>query len=167
MAAVLRSASGPGAGACLLAPTRPCHRMLDVQFAVFCRSRLYLDLPCMTGTCQHRRPNGTVCGAALDPKGVHAKTCPVGGWRVRRHNTGVNILADWCVNFCDCLVFKEQVLPAANPDHMEARLDLLVHSPLVAGRMCVDFTVVSALGTEALSRGSAVRDGVAATIAAR
>ena len=85
---------------------------------------------------------------------------------MRRHNMGVNVLADWATNWCDCVVFKEQVVPNAHDEHTETRLDLIVHSPQVAGPMYVDFTVVSALSVEALSKGSALREGVAAGIAA-
>ena len=41
-------------------------------------------------------------------------------------------------------------------------MDLIVHSPLVAGGIRVDFTVSSALSADALARGSALRDGAAA-----
>ena len=44
---------------------------------------LNLDLPFCTGLCQHRRPDGGVCGAPLDLKGRHARGCAVGGWLVR------------------------------------------------------------------------------------
>ena len=62
-------------------------------------------------------------------------------------------------------MFKEQVLPSANDSHSECRLDLIVHSPLVAGAMCVDLTVVSATSVEALAKKSATVDGAAARIA--
>jgi hypothetical protein len=45
-------------------------------------------------------------------------------------------------------------------------MDLVVFSPLVAGPMFVDLTVVSALSVEAVAKGSASRDGVAAGLAA-
>ena len=86
---------------------------------------------------------------------------------MRRHNAGVYLLADWAVNRCGCTVFKEQVSPTANAQHTEARMDLIVYSPLVAGAMHVDLTVISPLSQEALAKGSALHDGVAADLAAR
>ena len=91
----------------------------------------------------------------------------MGGWLVRRHNAGCAVLADWAEQECDCTVFREQVLPTANPDHAEARMDIVVNSPLVASALYVDLTVVSALSVEALAKGSALRDGTAAGLAAR
>eukprot|EP00973_Karenia_brevis_P006364 865651-Karenia_brevis.AAC.1 len=117
-----------------------------------------MDMPMGSGTCMHRRPDGSFCGAALDSKGVHARSCPVGGWLVRRHNAGCDVLADWAEQCCDCQVHKEQVVPHANPDHAEARMDLIVYSPRIAGPVYVDLTVVSALSIEALSKGAATRD---------
>ena len=128
--------------------------MLDKQYSLALRTRLFLDIPCMTGFCRHVRPNGQRCGKLLDSKGFHARIFPVGGWLVRRHNAGVDILADWATQCCECTVFKEQVLPTAN-DHAEPRMDLIVRSPRVTGAMHIDFTVVSAVSREALEKGAA------------
>ena len=38
-------------------------------------ARLGEDLPFCIGVCQHRHPDGSVCGALLDPKGRHARAC--------------------------------------------------------------------------------------------
>ena len=46
-------------------------------------------------------------------------------------------------------------------------MDLVMHSPRVAGAIYVDFTVVSALAVEAIAKGAALRDGVASIIAAQ
>ena len=127
---------------------------------------MFLDHPMCTGTCRHRRPDGSLCGAPLDAKGTHARSCPVGGWLVRRHNSVVAVLADWCENACSCTVFQERVLPTAHPDHSEARMDLIAHSPHVAGAVFIDFTVVSALSVEALQKGAGLREGVASSLAA-
>ena len=166
LSASIRSSGGLGAGAWLRAPMKPCHRMLNMQLSICLRTRLHLDIPLMQGTCKHKRPDGTLCGAPLDIKGVHARSCAVGGWLVRRHNACVDILADWCVQCCHCQVFKEQVLPCANEAHSESRMDLIVHSPTIPGPIHVDVTIVSPLSVEALKHGSALRDGVAAVIAA-
>ena len=89
----------------------------------------------------------------------------MGGWLVRRHNAGCDVLEKWLVEACDCTVFREQVLPTANRDHAEARMDVIAYSPKVAGPIHIDLTVVSALSVEALSKGSALHDGIAASIA--
>ena len=44
-------------------------------------------------------------------------------------------------------------------------MDLMIHSPRHAGVVAVDFTVVSAISREALQRGSALREGVASSVA--
>ena len=46
-------------------------------------------------------------------------------------------------------------------------MDLVIHAPGYSAPFYVDLTVVSALSTEALSSGSAVRSGAAAELAAR
>ena len=153
-AAALRSAGGPGAAAWLRPPTLPGHRMLDSQFSIALRTRLHLPVPCSQGTCRHRRPDGSLCGVALDEQGIHARSCPVGGWLVRRHNAGCAVLAEWAERECECTVFREQVLPTANPDHAEARMDIVAFSPRLPDPVHVDLTVVSALSVEAIGRGS-------------
>ena len=45
LCASIRSASGRGAAAWLRAPSKPCHRMLNAQFSLALRTRLFLDMP--------------------------------------------------------------------------------------------------------------------------
>ena len=161
----LLSCGGIGAGACLRAPTAPAHRLLDSQFRMMLSTRLQLAVFAPGGICLHRRPNGSLCGAPLDVYGIHARCCAVGGWRVKKHNACVNALAAWAEEEADCSVFKEQVVPTANDDHAESRLDLVIYSPRMAGAIYVDLTIVSACSQEALGRGSAGFAGVAACIA--
>ena len=163
--AALRSSGGPGAGAWMLPPTEAAHRLSDQQFTIALCTRSHHDVPTGTGFCQHRRANGTICGEALDAKGVHARCCPAGGWLVRRHNAGVRVLGDWCEREAGCTVLFEQVDVTASTGHPEARLDLVLWAPRVAGAIRVDFTVAGALSTEALARGSGIRNGVAAALA--
>ena len=59
------------------------------------------------------------------------------------------------------------MVPGANPDHAEARMDLIMYSPRVAGAIYIDVTVVSALSVEAIAKGAGLRDGVASDIAAQ
>ena len=58
-------------------------------------------------------------------------------------------------------------MPWAAPKRPEARMDLVIHAPEIASPFYVDLTVVSALSSDALAGGSAVRNGAAADIAAR
>ena len=76
------------------------------------------------------------------------------------------MLVDSAERECGCIVFREQVLPTASSGHTEARMDLIVLSPNVPGRVHIDLTVVSPLSVEALSKGSALRSGSAASLAA-
>ena len=114
--------------------------------------------------CQHKHPDGSVCGAVLDPKGQHARSCAVGGWLVRRHDAGCAVLKAWCEEV-GCTVHEEVVLPHAAASRPEARMDLIIHAPRVAVPIRVDLTVVSALSQDALARGSARRAGTAAAAA--
>jgi len=75
-------------------------------------------------------------------------------------------LGDWAINWCGCTVFYEQVLPTAHETHNETRLAFIVHSPRVAGTLCVHWTVVSALSQVALSKASTITDGMTARLAA-
>ncbi len=94
--AALRSAGGPGAGVWTNAPSRPNQHLSDAQLAIAVRTRLHLALPQCTGQCQHRRRDGTLCGATLDEKGFHARCCPIGGWLLKRHDAACAVLAEWC-----------------------------------------------------------------------
>ena len=161
----LLSCGGIGAGACLRAPTAPAHRLLDAQFRMTLSTRLQLAVFAPGGICRHRRPDGSLCGAPMDVYGIHARCCAVGGWRVKKHNACVNALAAWAEEEAECNVFKEQVVPIANDEHTESRLDLVIYSPRMSGAIYVDLTIASACSQEALSRGSAGFAGVAASIA--
>ena len=45
------------------------------------------------GTCQNRKADGTLCGAALDAEGRHATMCCCGGGAIARHNALRDTLA--------------------------------------------------------------------------
>ncbi len=45
-----------------------------------------------------------------------------------KHNSIVDELAVWCENN-QANVIKEAIIPNANPDHPEARIDLIVQIP--------------------------------------
>ena len=163
--AAFRSAGGPGAAAWMRLPTRPAHHLTDKQFSLAAHFRMHLDVPGCCGTCQHRAKNGTLCGAVLDRKGVHARSCPVGGWRMRKHDSCCGVLNNWLEEM-GCYVEVEVVLPPASNDLDEPRMDLIVHAPGIKGPVRIDFTAVSALSREALRRGSADREEVTANLGA-
>ena len=62
------------------------------------------------------------------------------------HNSIVDEIAVWCDNN-NAYTIKEAILPNANPDHPEARIDLIVQIPGHAP-IYVDVTIVSALAQE-------------------
>ena len=148
-----------------LPPSAPPHFLSNPCFIVALRTRLDLDIPCQVGRCQHRGPNGAICGEPLDSKGKHARSCKKGGWIVRKHNAIVAEVGKWCEEH-ECYVEKEVILPRANPDHPESRIDLVVHIPNHTP-IYIDVTIVSALSAEALRRGSGNKDGTACIIAAQ
>jgi len=162
--AALRSAGGKGSAVWLQPPTEAAHGQTDAQFAISTRIRLGLPLPGCQGRCAHRRADGTVCGHLLDPLGVHARSCPSGGWLKHRHDAARDVLGDWCEEH-GCRVEREAVLPFAAPARPEARIDLVVHVPGRGVPAHVDVSIVSALSVEALQKGSASQDGRAAEIA--
>ena len=164
--AVLRSSGGVGAGSWMQLPSLPVHRLPNPHMQISLRSRLFLDLPCCVGTCSHTKKDGTKCGHPLDSKGAHARSCPSGGWVVRRHNAVVSVLAQWSIEECGCNTFQEQVVPNASEDHVVSRMDLVIYSPYVAGGLHVDVTIVAPTSVAALGHGSAVHDGAAAQVAA-
>ena len=170
--AALRSAGGPGGGTWSNAPSLANQHLSNAQFAIALRTRLHTSLPQCRGQCQHRRQDGSICGADLDVFGFHARCCAFGGWLVRRHDAACAVLGDWCQDLgCQLEVgqkpYGEVLVPWAAPARPEARMDLVIRVPGVASPFYVDLTVASALSVEALRGGSAVRDGAAAGIAAR
>jgi hypothetical protein len=163
--AALRSAGGPGAGAWLQNAHRPGHFLTDAQFRVAVRTRLNLAV-CGESGCRHSRPCGERCATILDLKGAHARSCPIGGWRVRRHDALRNVVQAWCEEH-GCQVEREAAVPGASTTLIEARMDLIVRAPDVSGPIFIDVTIVNAASREALAKGSANIDGAAAQVAAR
>ena len=83
----------------------------------------------------------------------------------KKHNAVVTEVGKWCEEH-DCYIEKEVILPRANPNHPESRIDLIVHIPGHTP-IYIDVTIVSALSTEALRRGSGNKDGTACMLAAQ
>ena len=93
-------------------------------------------------------------------------SCAVGGWLVRRHDGARDLLGDWCEEQ-HCVVQREVVLPLANLDRAEARMDLVVYASGSTIPSYIDVSIVTALSQQALASGSAKYDGKAAEIAAK
>ena len=79
--AVLRSASGQGAGAFLETPPDDRLVMTDSRFTIACMRRLgcqwpaYVDKPRAPPLCANTTADGRVCGQPLDPLGKHQECC--------------------------------------------------------------------------------------------
>jgi len=85
----IRSCSVPHAAAWATASPAPGLRLHLLAPLFQVAVRLWLGAPVgPAGTC--------ACGAALDSNGVHALTCKLGGWPVRRHNRLRDLLYEWC-----------------------------------------------------------------------
>ena len=80
---------------------------------------------------------------------------------VRKHDACCRVLKEWLEDQ-GCHVELEVILPGASAEHPEARMDLVVHAPNIAGPVHIDLTIVSATAREALGKGSATKDGAAA-----
>ena len=121
------------------------------------------------GTCHHRRADGTLCGKALDSKGLHALTCNCGGGVDRRHNRIRDEIASWLKEQGHEAVRTEQWVPQwqrtlPNGTVEDARLDVTFrHDGL---QLYADIVVCSPVSTDASrTRRNAATDGAAAEAA--
>ena len=177
-AADLRSHGGPGAGSFLLPAQASIPVIPGKHFKVALQDRLLL-LVCEEGAhCQHRRSDGTVCGAPLDCRGHHARKCSVGGALGKRHDRirhhGAGSLAA-----CTGLpASTEQRVPEWDRDiphpelpgqtvRQEAVLDIVSSDPVTGEPVHVDVTVTTACPEDRADlRGRARHDGRGAAAAA-
>ena len=144
-AADVRSHGGPGASTFLLPTLDGVKPMPDKHFYVALRDRLLLPV-CREGDrCQHRRPDGRLCGAYLDARGHHARKCGIGGALDARHNS----IRDWSAAACTaCLgtpTLTEQRVPewdrVVTGALEQAVLDVVTHDPCTGAAMYVDVVV--------------------------
>ena len=176
----VRSAGGSGAGLFLLPPDHPDHTLGDEYLIVALRRRLRCQFaagvpdPVHPPHCNHRSlKKGVCCGAALDPRDLHAATCNVGGGVDHGHNRIRDWLKGWLEEQLGQAVATEEYVtgwdrPTGDVDeHGEpvverARLDVaFVDSE--GRRAYVDVAVTSAATTSAENRSRrAAKDGVAA-----
>ena len=171
-AADVRSHGGAGASTFLLPTVDGVMAMPDKHFAIALRDRLLLPV-CQEGTrCKHRRPDGRLCDALLDPRGHHARKCGIGGAMDARHNS----LRDWSATTCvACLgtpALTEQHVPQWDTTDEEgvttqAVLDVVFSDPRTGAPMYIDAVVKCAHTDDpARLRARARKDGRAAAEAA-
>ena len=91
---------------------------------------------------------------------------------MKHHDAALAVLGGWCEDMgCQLEAgqkpWDEVLVPWAAPAREEARMDLVIHVPGVATPFYIDLAVVSALSSDALCGGSAVRNGAAAEVAVR
>lgn len=94
----VRSCGGRGAGAWLnAAPASEVETFTDGDFCAAARTRLGQDVSPPGLRCSNTYSTGPrtgeSCAEALDPKGVHASTCLIGGRVGQKHNSLVMLLA--------------------------------------------------------------------------
>ena len=127
----LRSAGGPGAGGFIEPPVlfedEEAKPMPDQHFLVSVRDRLRLPVCPPQATCQHRRQDGTLCGAPLDSRGKHALKCEVGPTREARHDGLRDFTAAFHPKVSGYVAPKEQRVTAW--DRVNPRTGLLEEAP--------------------------------------
>ena len=148
--------------------------MPDQHFLVSLRDRLRLPVCPPQATCQHRRQDGTLCGAPLDSRGKHALKCEVGPTREARHDGLRDFTAAFHPKVSGYVAPKEQRVTAwdrVNPRTgllEEARLDVATRDAASGRKIFVDTMVTCAhSGYEPRQQARAGRDGVAAADAVR
>jgi len=126
----MHESGGPGAGAWLNFPLKAAHHMSDQEFGTSVRLRMTLDVlrkePHANLQCKHRsvrNGNVRVCAGLLDPKGKHALLCNIGGWVVRRHNRGRDVLAAVISERMQSSVHVEQHTPELVADDRHPDID--------------------------------------------
>ena len=158
----LRSASGPGAASFLTLPTQQNHYVEDTLFRVAVVRRLGgRILPKDDRHAPHCALYGGRgrCNEPLDPGGIHANQCKMGGFVVRRHDRIVRWLAEWLADRVETEVLVEQATPVDGEP--KGRLDVTLESN--GRRLWIDVAVVTVMtfsDTDRLRRANV--DGAAA-----
>ena len=168
----LRGTGGPGAGSWLLPRQEGDAAIPDDHYRVSLRMRLHMDIctPWPAGAvCQHRRADGSICGAVLDSQGWRARQCGVGCSRTARHDS----LRDWHGRrhreLTGHAVATKQRVPAwdrvdaVSGDLEEARLDLATRDAVAGTPVFVDWSVTCEYSAyEPRRRARSNKDGLAA-----
>ena len=146
----------------------------DKHFLVNLRDRLRMQVCPPGATCQHRRPDGTVCGEPLDSRGKHTLKCEVGPTRIGRHDAIRDVTADLHKKATGYVVSKEQRVTAWDRTNRrtglleEARLDVATRDATTGNKIFVDAMVTCAhCGFGPRQQARAHKDGVAAADAVR
>lgn len=162
----LLTSSGPGVGAFWShIPSRAHERVDNMHFRAMLLQRVNcFSFPCgslcaMPKSNRFETDDVEVCGAAIDPKGIHVHNCVVGASRFRKHRALLMALARKLVH-CGAHVDVERACPdlfrvlngaqqdadaAAETHHVkEAILDIVVTFPGSLRQYRVDVTVHSA-----------------------
>ena len=166
----IRSAGGPGQSWATTGDEQ-AQPLADTIWAAVMRRRLRVEWPAGRGDgkCNHRRRDGTLCGATLDARGTHALTCNCGGGVDRRHNKIRDEVAGWLKDQGHEAVSTEQNVPhwqrtLANGVVEEARLDVTFRYGTV--QLYADVVVASPASVdEERARRNAATDGAAADAA--
>ena len=139
----MKASSGPGAGAWMGVPSRQGHFLSDQEVITSIRLRMYMHVydipPAVNVACTHHNQT-TVCGAALDPFGVHALLCRLGGPVVRRHNKLRDVLAAILEMLLETTVHIEQHPAEVQDDARRPDISYIDHRGI---RQWIDVAVVS------------------------
>ena len=170
----LRAAGGTGAGGFILPAEEGDPTMPDKHFLTALKLRLRCDVCPQGAVCQHRRPDGTVCGVPLDRRGWHARCCEVGQSRTARHDA----MRDWHAKKHTSLTGfaapTEQLVPAWDRVNRRtgvleaAKLDIATRDPATGRDVFVDWSITCEYSTYAPRRQACSNnDGVAAAAMVR
>ena len=143
----LRGAGGTGAGSFVLPSEEGDPNMPDKHFITSVKLRLRCDVCPQGAVCQHRRQDGTICGAPLDRRGWHARCCGVGQSRTARHDR----MRDWHAKLHTSLTgfaaTTEQLVPAWDRVNRRtglleaAKLDVATTDPSTGRPVFVDWSI--------------------------
>jgi len=146
--AMLRSSSGPQAGAWLQAlPTCAGTRFAPSSFQIALRRRLRIPLPLGPRTCGQAAGHG--CSGQLDPLGDHLAACPRTGHLPRRANpierAWTRIAREAGARVAHKQLLRDTNVPISNQLD-QRQLDLVIYGIDPQGLpLCCDATMVSAL----------------------
>ena len=161
---MLRSQSGPGAGAFLSStPSNPLTRIDSSSFRTLLCRRLRLAIPLSTRICR--------CGRTIDHFGHHRAACARSGVLARRGFAVESAVARICREgggrVATNRMIRDLDLAVPNPGDLR-RIEVIVDGLGIFGgaQLAVDATMVSPVRADGLPRpGAAAHDGVALTTA--
>ena len=137
----MRESGGSGAGLWLGLPTQPSHHLTDQEYTTSVRLRMSLDI-FHNATCNHQggpRSGNRICQTQLDPKGLHALLCKLGGHIIKRHNRIRDLLAQLLQEVSLATVNVEQHT-GLDADQRRPDVDFLDHH---ARRQHIDVEIVT------------------------